>query len=312
MIELRLYQNKTINVLQNINKNNINTMSTYSVYNLNIDNNLTFQPNQRSGNVLTVNEDGSTNFLDIMNSWTNGSISYFTHCGNNSVMTAPSLTAIGFTSIVEGTATTRSVSPIYGIQQRLRRISFQTTAAINLSAGVRVSYLCFSGDSTTKGGFYFSSRFGYTVANSANRGFVGMSSNATFTTTTDFSTGIRNGVGFGYDAADTNWQIFSSDATVPCFKLDTGIPKPYAAGVTGVANSAYDVSIFNDEDSTDYMMSITDLSTGSSYSKTLTPSDTLKLPGVNTMLAPRVITNTGSSASIAAIDISNMYMKCNY
>jgi len=238
-------------------------------------------------------------------------VSMWSHSGNSTAITAPTLFLFNMAHVAgnqEGTATTRTVTGASNILNGVRRLGLVTAAAINLSVGIRQTIAqYFRGNSTTKGGFFMTTRFGYNTAASGNRGFVGFSTTTgVFTITADPSaTGASSTavcIGFGFDAEDTNWQVFrrtlNSDAIT---KTDTGMAKP-------VAGKFYEVAIFLAPEATSFSLAIQDINTGTIYNL----STSTAVPPVNTQMSPRVWGNTGTSATALGIDKSLMYIETDY
>ena len=238
-------------------------------------------------------------------------IAMWSHSGNSTAITAPTLFLLNMAHVAgnqEGAATARNLTAATNILNGVRRLGHVTTGAINLSVGIRqLITQWFRGDATTKGGFFMTARFGYNTAAAGNRGFVGFSSNVgAFTITADPSaTGTASTaicIGLGFDAADTNWQVFARTATGNAVtKTDTGIAKP-------VANNFYEVAIFSAPEATTVSLAIQDLSTGAIYQL----STSTALPPQNQLMSQRVWGNTGTSASILGLDTSLMYIETDY
>lgn len=235
----------------------------------------------------------------------------WSHSGNSTAITAPTLFLLNLAHVAgnqEGTATARNLTAATNILNGTRRLGLVTLAAINLSVGIRqLITQWFRGDATTKGGFHMTVRFGYDTAASGNRGFVGFSSNtAAFTITADPSaTGTASTaicIGLGFDAADTNWQVFARAATGNAVtKTNTGIAKP-------VAGKFYEVGLFAAPEATSVSLAIQDLSTGAIYNL----STSTALPPTNQLLSQRVWGNTGTSATVLGLDTSLMYIETDY
>ena len=163
------------------------------------------------------------------------------------------------------------------------------------------------GDSTTRGGFFSVWRFGYSGATAGNRAFVGFSS-----TTHSFGVTLNPSatgpsatavcIGFGFDAADTNWQVFARGSSVTSVtKTNTGMPKP-------VQNKFYEVAIFAGPSATAVSLSIEDLEGATAYYVSITAS----LPPANTLLAHRIWGNTGTSTTALSLDVVTMYLETDY
>ena len=235
----------------------------------------------------------------------------WSHSGNSALITAPTLTLVNLAHVAgnqEGAATARNVVAATNILNGVRRLGLVTTAAINLSVGIRqLITQWFRGNATTKGGFHMTARFGYNTANTGNRGFIGFSSNtAAFTITANPSaTGTASAaicIGLGFDAADTNWQVFARTATGDAVtKTDTGMAKP-------VANKFYEAGIFSAPEATSVSLSLQDLETGIIYNLATSTA----LPPQNTLLSQRIWGNTGTSATVLGLDTSLMYIETDY
>jgi len=235
----------------------------------------------------------------------------WSHSGNSTAITAPTLFLLNMAHVAgnqEGAATARNLTAATNILNGVRRFGLVTNAAANLSVGIRqLITQWFRGDATTKGGFFMTARFGYNTAASGNRGFVGFSSvTAAYTITADpsatgtGSTGIC--IGFGFDAADTNWQVFRRTATGDAVtKTDTGMAKP-------VAGKFYEAAIFSAPEATSVSLTLQDLSTGAIYNL----STSTALPPQNTLMSQRIWGNTGTSTTVLGLDTSLMYIETDY
>jgi hypothetical protein len=238
-------------------------------------------------------------------------IALWSHSGNSALITAPTLFLLNLAHVaanVEGTVTARTVVPGSNLLTTTRRLGYVTTNTSGSSAGVRQILAQWSlGGGGNYGGFFFVCRVGYVTPGTANRGFIGFSSNTgAFTLSADPSaTGASSTaicIGIGYDTADTNWQIFTRTATAAVVtKIDSGIPKPVDAKI-------YEIAIFTPPGGGIAHFSIEDLVTGAKFYT----STSLTLPSATQTLSQRVWLNNGNTTGTPGIDIISMYIETDY
>jgi len=141
-----------------------------------------------------------------------------------------STTAYGMSTGQVGTATQATLSNASKHQSTKRAESLVTTAATTAVAGFRSANAnIWRGDSAGNGGFIQQWRFAPCtgVSTATHRLFAGLTASTAAPTDVDPST-LINMIGVGYDSADTNFQIFSNDATGIATKINLGasFPKP--------------------------------------------------------------------------------------
>lgn len=234
-------------------------------------------------------------------------ICVWSHSGNSAAITAPTLFLQNFIHAAgnaEGLATLRNVATT-SLFKTMKRLSYVTTGAINLSAGYRGLLLQhFIGNATTQGGFFYVVRFGFNSVGTGSRFFTGFSNTTGVMTITADPSATGTGstaicVGVGMDAADANFQLFHRTANGNAVtKVNTGI-----AGK--VADTPFEISMFNPPNSGAVYFTVQNLSTGATYSG----SATTALPPANTLMSQRLWANTGSTTTVMALDIVSMYIE---
>jgi hypothetical protein len=148
-------------------------------------------------------------------------------------VTGTTVTNLGLSPTTVGTATAASLAT-NGWRLRLRRIEYLiTVAATTAVAGWRsaAANVTVGGQNAWEGGFYAVMYGGPStgVTNASHRFFMGMMGNAAAPTDVNPSTLLRM-VGLGCDAADTQMQMMTNDATGAATKVALGasFPKPNA------------------------------------------------------------------------------------
>jgi len=111
-------------------------------------------------------------------------------------------------------------------------------------------------------------------------------------------------VGMGWDAADTNIQIMSNDATGTCAKIDLGASFPVP---TTDRTALYELALFNPKSTTPSVIwLVTDLVSGATASGTITAA--ADLPAAGTLMAPRGHISVGGTSSVIGLGLSSIYL----
>ncbi len=242
-------------------------------------------------------------------------ISYWSHSGNSSAITAPTLFLWNFihaATNAEGAVTARTVGSGSTFLAGTKRLGYVTTAATNLSVGVYQlirQYMVGNGVSSY-GGFYGVWRFGYNTAHPGDRGFVGFSHGigrwdlASDPSAIISTTGSSASAGVGFDAADSTWQVMiRATSSAAMTKVNTFVPKPG----TG---SFYEACIFCPPGNTPVIhFSIEDISLGTSTWSYYGTQSISGAPRPGIVLAPRIWGNSGTNASVLGLDIISMYVE---
>lgn len=190
----------------------------------------------------------------------------------------------------------------------MKHVEYQVTvAATTAVAGFRLVNAIFARGNVAKvGGFTFVCRWGPAtgVATATNRAFVGLQ--ASNSTPTDVQpSSLLNMVGMGWDAADTNIQMMSNDASGTATKTDLGASFPVP---TVDKTSIYEIAMFCPPNGTDVKWTVTDLLTDVEVSGTLTTD----LPVATTLLTVNSYMSVGGTSSVIGMALMGLYIETDY
>lgn len=151
-------------------------------------------------------------------------------------------------------------------------------------------------------GFTAVIRFAPSTGNAANatrQMFAGFGSTTSGATDVTPSTGISDAFGVGCDAADANWQIFSTNGTGTVVKIDTGITKSAAD-----RTEMYEVTIVVPPGGTGSTISFKRVTgagnVGTVFTSAVTP------PPSTTSLAMRVTVGAGGTSSVVGVALARI------
>lgn len=149
------------------------------------------------------------------------------------------------------------------------------------------------------GGGYFTWRGGVATAAAGGRTFIGLSTSSGALSTTTDPSALTNLFGFACDAADTNWQFITNDATGTATKVNLGANFPAKTSST----DWYDLRLFVPSGGGQkvYWSALRIDANGLQYSAAGQYIGT-DMPAVNTMLAYHEHFGNGSTAAAASID----------
>jgi len=188
----------------------------------------------------------------------------------------------------------------------MARIRSSSSAAAGVGSGLRTATgQWFLSNTANMGGFHFIARFG--IANGAvgNRGFIGLSSQASagYAPTTNPSTQL-NQIGFYWDAAHTTLHFGTAGSAVGA-SVDLGANFP----VTTAATYFYEVALFSPSGGgqTAYWCA-TRLNDGI-VSQGGPVTGTITMPSIGTMLAAHMYLGTGTSTAAVSLDIQSLYIE---
>ena len=172
-----------------------------------------------------------------------------------------------------------------------------TVAATTAIASIRGSGL----NSSREIGFFFAAKAGPAtgVATTTSRYFAGMINSTAAPTDVDPSTQL-NCVGFGYDAADTNCQIFHNDGTATATKIDLGASFPVP---TADRTQLYEVFLYAPQGGTVVWYRVVNVNTGAVATGS---TATTKIPSLTIYLAPRIYTSVGGTSSVIGLGFDYM------
>ena len=210
----------------------------------------------------------------------------------------------GTTIAAEGaaalTATGTATAAVYAVTSahtRARRVDYlATTAATNAVAGYRAATNAWRGVDGYHKIFRCCPATGSTVG--TRRFFAGMAGATTAPTDVNPST-LTNIVGYGYDAADTNWQFMVNDASGTATKIDTGIARPSADRA-----SIFSVMAFSPIGGGEARAELIDEVTGDSYYATATTD----IPSNTQTMGPRAYHSVGGTSSVVGVTFFGGYM----
>lgn len=218
------------------------------------------------------------------------------------------VTNIGLVPTTVGTATAAA----YGIgrRARMKRIEYLvTTAATTAVAGWRSNSATFTvgGANAWEGGFYAVMYGGPStgVTNASHRFFMGMLGAAAAPTDVNPSTFLRM-LGIGYDAADTQLQFMTNDATGAATKVALGasFPKPNTdRGFT------YRLELYSPPGTTQSVAyRVTYLETGAVATGVVTTG----LPATSDLLQPYTYISVGGVSSVVGLAVGKMLFGTEY
>lgn len=218
-------------------------------------------------------------------------------------VTGTTVSNIGLNPTTVGTATAAAIA--LGNQRgRMRRVEYLvTTAATTAVAGWRSNSASFTigGSAAWEGGFYIVMHGGPStgVTNASHRFFLGLLGNAAAPTDVNPSTQLRC-VGIGYDAADTQVQIMTNDATGAATKVALGasFPKPNAN-----RSFTYRLELYSPPGTTQAVYyRATYLETGAVATGVITAD----LPANSDLLQPYSYVSVGGVSSVVGLAVGKM------
>lgn len=228
--------------------------------------------------------------------WATSKIGVWASQGNAAVAPAalgiPAATAIGANGSRDVTAGSTTLAG-------LRRAYNASAGTAGSSCGWRVAALQFyrstAADGT--GGFFLAFRFGEEIAPADGRMFVGLYGTNAAIGNVNPST-LLNIIGVGYDSGETSWSIMHNDGSGTATKTSLGSNFPCNS-----TSDAYDLYIWAPSGQESVWVEVVRL--GTAHKTTL--EITADLPALNTLLAPQVWANNGTTAGAKGISLSHMY-----
>jgi hypothetical protein len=206
-----------------------------------------------------------------------------------------------------GSLATLSAASMFG---RASRINFGTGSTAGNLAYINQTGNTFAIGSATSpayGGFYMTTKFGFSNVVATRRAFIGLSSNTATPTNVEPST-LTNCFGVGNGAANTNLFVYygGSAAQTP-INLGASFPTNTAA------TDWYELTLFAPAalDNTVYYQ-VTRLNTGDIASGTLTGTAGTALPLNSTFLSYRAWTTNNATAATAILAFGGFYLETDY
>lgn len=215
-----------------------------------------------------------------------------------------SLTTIGAsTATTAGTATNAGVALTSKVQS-INAVEFLvTTASTTAVASFRYTATQWVRGNTVSGGFFFHMRCAPATgaSNTSMRYFMGMRVATAAPTDVEPSTTV-NCIGFGWDSADTNCQIFTNDGSGTATKTDLGASWPVP--VTDRA-AMYDLFIFAPANNSSVYVTVIDLADGKAYSNSFSAD----IPSQTTYLTPTSYASVGGVSSVVGIRFASCFIE---
>lgn len=217
-----------------------------------------------------------------------------------------SLSAYGATAGTTAGTATNGNTALSSKVQSINTVEFLvTTAATTAIASWRFTAEKWVRGNTVSGGLFFHMRNAPATgaSNTSQRFFMGMRNLTSAPTDVNPST-LVNCIGFGWDAADANCQIFHNDASGTATKIDLGASWPVP-----VADRAamYDVMIYAAPNTDSVFVYVKDLATGLEATAELTTD----IPAQTTYLTPMTYASVGGVSSVVGIRFASCYLQGN-
>lgn len=215
-----------------------------------------------------------------------------------------SLTTIAAsTPTTAGTATNGNIALTSKVQS-INAVEFLvTTAATTAVASFRYTAPQWVRGNTVGGGFFFHMRCAPATgaSNTSMRYFMGMRQATAAPTDVEPSTTVHC-IGFGWDSADANCQIFTNDGTGTATKTDLGASWPVP--VTDRA-AMYDLFIFAPPNNSNVYVTVIDLADGKAYSNSFSAD----IPPQTTYLTPTSYASVGGVSSVVGIRFASCFIE---
>lgn len=214
--------------------------------------------------------------------------------------TGTTLTLWGMGATTAGTVSHPAQATTNYLTQ-MRRVRFTSAAGAGSFAGARgPETMCWRGNATGQGGFYFICRFAMTTNLANVRAFVGLYASTAALTNADPSS-LNNVVGMSLDSADANWQIISNNQAGTAPKVDLGAT--FVKSTTGV----YELRMWCPPNSSAIQYQAIRLDTGTPTIVSGTLSS--DIPQNSVFLTPYVWITNNATASAAQIDMARLYLE---
>lgn len=198
-----------------------------------------------------------------------------------------------------------SSTNLYAYMRHLELL--QTVAATTNVVGFRSAIAAhMRGNAAKIGGFYFACRWGPAtgVATATTRAFCGMCADTAAPTDVETST-LLNMIGMGWDAADTNIQMFHNDASGAATKIDLGASFPVP--VVDRAH-VYEIQMYCPPNGSYISYEITDLVTDVVATGTISTN----LPVNTTLITTKLQMSVGGTSSVIGVAMFLMYTESEY
>jgi hypothetical protein len=224
--------------------------------------------------------------------------------GNTTVMWLPGTTTIAAINWgVSWTVNTTQATPAItntNFMSQMRRATFTTTTTAANVSGVRsTSPICWRGNATGQGGFFFSTRFGVLTYTATMRVWCGLSALTTALAADPSAT--NDTVCMSKDTDETVWQVMTRD-TSAASKTSTG-RNTAAAGATEI----FEFTAFCKANDNKITVRVVDITTGTVLVNNVEKAS--NLPTANVMLTSHCefMNVVGGAGSTVAGFITRMY-----
>lgn len=219
--------------------------------------------------------------------------------GNNIAMWLPGVSttaSISFGVSWTVTATQSHPTPTStNFLSQMKRAQYATSATIGNASGVKsASPICWRGNASGVGGFFFFARFGVTTFVSTMQIHVGLGPN---TLLAGEPSAQNNSCGICKDSGDTNWQFYTRSGSTTT-KVDLG--------VAVAANQCYDFMMFATPNGSGITYRVVDTAAGTVVADNV--SATTNLP-VNTTFLYGGATCRTTAAAAVAIALNRIYVE---
>lgn len=227
-------------------------------------------------------------------SWGHAHIGMWSAAGNTALVPAvfglPACISLGGTG---------SLDVIAGgtVLQSLRKSYNVSSGSSGTSCGWRSNALQFYRSTAAHGGFFMAFRFGEWTTPANGRAFAGVYGTAGALGNANPSTAL-NIIGMGYDTGETEWSIMHNDGSGTATKVSLGANFP-----CNVNTEAYDLYIWAPAGQESVWVEVVRLGTA----HRTTVEITTDLPALDTLLAPQVWGNNGTTASAKGMAIAHLY-----
>jgi hypothetical protein len=224
-------------------------------------------------------------------------------CGQISMLlpatgTAPAL--MGIPHNATGTASHPALAST-NLRTQMRRTNYVSGTTASAGCGTRSNQtMAWRGNAAGFGGFFYSARVALSaVPASVSNAFVGLRATTAVIAAGTEPSALTDIVGFGFDRADTSWQVMTNDASGAADKTALGANFPIDT------SSVYDVALYAPPNGSAIYYWIKNLGTGNTASGTLSSN----LPTAATFLSLHIYMSMNSGSTAVGIDVMRQYLE---
>lgn len=218
------------------------------------------------------------------------------------IMPAGGTTVGGFGTTFTNTGTVANPTPAStNLLTSVRRATFSTGTTAGTVASHRQSVLqVWRGNAASRGGFFFTIRFGTSSLQTGNRAFVGLSSSVAAPTNIDpFVTGTIGRVGVAVNTNTGNWSIVTN--TVGATPSATNLGSTMPLNTTDL----YELILYSPPNGSTIGYRMKNVTTDA----VVTGSLSANLPSNATFLAPQFWITNNATGAAAILDFSGWYLE---